>query len=410
MMLRMGMARGAGMARGGTARVGERPGNRAGASAGEWAGASGGARVRGRWGWPVRYGGRRGVRYGDEGRGGEPGESVGPGGAGGGGRGEPPAGGRPEPPPGGALVAATLARAELGLDHWDFELAVRLGQVRAVTVPAPASGGSGPPGRRMVARAELDRLKAEPGFPEGLRARLRLVGAVTGAELLGISRDRFVRLSKADCFRPARWYVNRYHAVVWLYLADEVTDFAAEHPDWMTGRLPEEVRERLDDGLDLRGRGWRARTVGQLVARAPDAWHEAAVWLALLGPDEAADLLPADPERSRLLEARPSLLSGRPVGRAAAEPADVPLTADDPEEITFARRSLTAALERAARGQEPPDGSCCRTVTSRAQRWPWPRRSLPPSGPHVTRRGPRQGGVHRPPPRHARPDQSKGRR
>ncbi len=294
------------------------------------------------------------------------------------------------------MIGATAARAELDLNQRDFELAVQLGEVRAVT----AAATPGTPDRLMVPRAELDRLTAEPGFPDAFHARLRLVGTVTGADLLGISRDRFTRLARAGCFRPARWYLNRYRALVWLYPVAEVTAFADENPGRLTGRLPEEVRERLDDGLDLRARGWRARRVGQLVERAPDAWHEAAVWVALLGPDQAADLLTDRHDRARLTEFRPSLLTDRPVSRTDEEPSPgVPLTADDPEEIAAARSALAAALRRAERAEPAPaPPRRCGTVTRRGQRWPWPRGSLPLCGPRDTRRGPRRTGERTDPP------------
>jgi hypothetical protein len=231
---------------------------------------------------------------------------------------------------------------------------------------------------------------------------------VTGSESLGITRDRFLKLARAGCFRPARWYVNQYRAVVWLYPGEEVAAFADEHPEWLTGRLPEEVRARLAEGLDLRAPGWRLRRAAQLASHAPDAWHEAAVWLALLGPEQAADLVADDAERLRLVVPRPTLLPDRPEDPrppALDGPPAVALTAQDPQEIAYARRSLSAALARARAANR-----CSRTVTQAGQRPKWPA-SLFSSryrAPHGTAR--RQRGLRRALARSVRPDQSKGRR
>lgn len=211
-------------------------------------------------------------------------------------------------------------------------------------------------------------------LPDRPRDR-RLVGSVTGAELIGVSRDRFTRLARAGCLRPAHWYLNRYRALVWLYPADEVLAFAAAHPEWLTGRLPGRLRDRLADGTDLRARGWRDRRTAQLVAQAPDPWQEAAVWCALLGPGGAAGLLRDDGERSRLAALAPEFAPepGRP-----GEVSAVPLTADDPEEVAAARLSLATALDRArtagSRSRTACSRTACsRTVTRRGQRRPWPR-------------------------------------
>ncbi|MDI5966268.1 DUF6397 family protein [Streptantibioticus silvisoli] len=260
-------------------------------------------------------------------------------------------GGPPTAAPLAGLLPLSEARAELGLECEEFDLAVRTGEVWTVAVPG---GPDASPPRVMALRAALARLTAETGYPTTLRQRLRLVGAVTGAEALSITRDRFVRLARAGCFRPARWYVNRYRAVVWLYPVDEVTAFADEHPGWLTGVLPEEVRTALADGLDLRACGWRLRTAGLLAARAPDAWHEAAVWLALLGPEQAEDLLPGAPMGRRLADACPALLPFRTGAWTDGAVPAVHLTADDPAEIAHARLCLASALARTRHLPPPP--------------------------------------------------------
>ncbi|MEU1626549.1 DUF6397 family protein [Streptomyces sp. NPDC020096] len=249
----------------------------------------------------------------------------------------------------GALGLAA-ARAELGLNQRDFELAVQLGEVRTV----PGERRESVSEHRMVARAELERLRAEEGFPDALRDRLRLVGTVAGAELLGTSRDRFGKLARAGCFRPARWYVNRYQAMVWLYLAREVRDFAAAHGGLLAGRLPGELRARVEADGDLRARGWRARHVERLVADAEDAWQEAAVWAALLGPAEVARVVRDRRERDHLRELLPALPHGRPGMYAARPVIEAQLVADDPEEIVFGRLCLGHALERARAAHPAP--------------------------------------------------------
>jgi hypothetical protein len=237
----------------------------------------------------------------------------------------------------------SAARDELGLDQREFELAVQLGEVR--TVPGERRGTVGE--HRMVARAELERLRAEDGFPSTLRDRLRLVGTVAGAEALGVSRDRFGKLARAGCFRPARWYVNRYQAVVWLYLAHEVREFGALNPHLLARRLPSGLRARIEAGGDLRARGWRSRCVERLVADATDAWQEAAVWAALLGPQETARVAPDRREREHLHQLLPALSPGKPGIYAPRAVVEAHLLADDAEEIMFAVLCLGHALERA---------------------------------------------------------------
>ncbi|MDF3290366.1 DUF6397 family protein [Streptomyces silvisoli] len=253
------------------------------------------------------------------------------------------------------VCGPSVARGELGLNQREFELAVQLGEVR--TVPGEHRGALGE--HRMVSRTELERLRAENGFPDTLRDRLRLVGTEAGAELLGVSRDRFGKLARAGCFRPARWYVNRYQVVVWLYLACEVAEFGALNRHLLGRRLPAELRARIETGGDLRARGWRSRCVERLVADATDAWQEAAVWAALLGPEQTAREVPDRRERERLRQLLPTLSPGRPGIYAPRAVIESHLTADDPEEILFARLCLGHALDRARTAPPvpwPPDG------------------------------------------------------
>ncbi|MFF3947635.1 DUF6397 family protein [Streptomyces sp. NPDC001902] len=237
------------------------------------------------------------------------------------------------------------AREELCLEAEEFEVALQTGEVRT----APAVGG-----RRRVVREDVDRLRAEEGFPDRLRARLELVGSIEGAALIGISRERFTRLAKGGFLRPVRWYVNRYRAVVWLYLAEDVRRFARTHPALLEGRLPAELRDALDEGEDHRARGWRARRVEELVRDAEGAWGEAAAWSALLGPELAADAVPDTRERAYLRRLCPALPPGSTGAYATRELIEAQTVAGHPDEITFAQVSLADALLRARTSRPAP--------------------------------------------------------
>jgi hypothetical protein len=235
------------------------------------------------------------------------------------------------------------ARQELELEPAEFELALQLGEVATT----PAEGGG-----RGVRRTETERLRAEEGFPDGLRERLRVVGAISGAELMGISRDRFARLARGGLIHPVRWYVNRYRQVVWLYLADELRRYAAANQAVLTGRLPAALRRVVEEGEDHRARTWRTRRVAQLVRDAADAWDEAAVWAALLGPVAAAEAVPELDERDRLRRLCSGLPRGNQSPSLSPETLDTLVTATHPDEIAFARLSLADALDR-ARAERP---------------------------------------------------------
>ncbi|MGX1220415.1 hypothetical protein RKD42_001674 [Streptomyces ambofaciens] len=120
------------------------------------------------------------------------------------------------------FAPVTLSRAarELGLRRSDFDLAVQLGRIR--TVPDDAGGGW------RVPRDEIDRIRAADGFPEVLRAGVRAVGTTEGAALMDVTTARFTRLARLGLLVPVKFYVNRYRAVVWLYLAEELRQFAAD--------------------------------------------------------------------------------------------------------------------------------------------------------------------------------------
>ncbi|WP_225846677.1 DUF6397 family protein [Streptomyces sp. HPF1205] len=237
----------------------------------------------------------------------------------------------------GELVTLGRARDELGLDEEDFHLAVQVGEV-----PTVACGS----GLWKVRARELERLRAADGGRQALLARIQLVSSGEGAKAMGVGRDRFTKLARTGFVRPVRWYVNRYRALVWMYPARELREFAEANPALMTGPLPGALREAVEGGEDLRGRGWRDRRVAQLVRDAYDAWDEAAVWAALLGPERVHEAVPDPYERGRLRRLREALPPGR-VGFAAPELVRRLTTADHPEEIATALAALADALGRA---------------------------------------------------------------
>ncbi|WUH94986.1 DUF6397 family protein [Streptomyces sp. NBC_00433] len=250
---------------------------------------------------------------------------------------------RGQGPGGPPTLALDRAREKLDLDHAEFELALLLGEIATV------GGGTGWP---RVPEQEIARVRAAEGGTGALLARIQLVHTTDGAELLGISRDRLLRLTRAGCVRPVRWYVNRYRALVWLYLASELRDFAAGSPALLSGRLPAAVRESADDGEDQRPRGWRSRRVAQLVRDAPGPWEEAAAWAALLGPEMTESAVPDPYERARLRRIHPALPPGRPGPLADAALIGRLTTADHPDEIALGLVALADALGR-ARDRDP---------------------------------------------------------
>lgn len=248
------------------------------------------------------------------------------------------------------LTTGRAAR-ELELRTGEFELAVQLGEVR--TVPAgsedrPAAAGS--PGRHhRVPAEEIARLQAEPGFPEALRERIRAVSTTEAAALMGVGPGRVARLTRAGCIGPVRFYVNRFGAVVWLYLASEVTRFAEREPELMRGNTPAAMRVMLDSGQDWRARQWRSRRVAQLMGQTDDPWESAAVIAAVLPPEELASVAEDPLERSLLRRLRPTLASVITVTPAARESFERVVTAEEFDEVLWYRVNLSRGLERARR-------------------------------------------------------------
>lgn len=253
-------------------------------------------------------------------------------------------GGPAEPGGPGESVAFGAAARALGLKPREFELAVQLGEVRTVTT------GLG----RRVACEELRRVTAAEGFPEALIVRLRVVGTAEGAKLLGISQGRLTRLARGGFFAPVRLYVNRYRAVVWLYLASELTEFAIRQPELLSGRTPPGLSAALAAGEDWRAAKWRGRRIGQLLAQTEDPWERAAVLASVLRSVELASAV-ADPyERAHLRELRPALVRMRPEADAVRDVIDAVVTADDAREIRRYRAALASSLGDARRARPAP--------------------------------------------------------
>ncbi|MGQ4513290.1 DUF6397 family protein [Streptomyces sp. DW26H14] len=254
----------------------------------------------------------------------------------------------------GEMLGVHRAARELGLMRGEFELAVELGHIRTAVW--------GPQGRRRVARSELDRLRSADGFPDRLRERVRTVDTTRGAELMGISPGRFVRLARGGALTPVRFYLNRYRAVVWLYLAEELVAFAAVEPALLRGRLPEPLRTLADEG-DRRGRNWRARRTDALLRQAQGLPERLAAACAPLPASELDRLVPDASERVRVTRLRPRLVPAKPTTERARAVLDSLAVARDAEEIARHAARLEALL-KLARSEDPTSGGRSATESS----------------------------------------------
>ncbi|MFE7357293.1 DUF6397 family protein, partial [Streptomyces sp. NPDC057543] len=208
-----------------------------------------------------------------------------------------------------STMAVGTAAQELQLKRAEFAIAAHVGLVRVLV----RRGGGG---RARVRREEVDRLRAQDGFPEVLRERVRTVGTAEGARLLGISPDRFTKLARAGCLPPVTFYLNRYRAVVWLYLAEELAGFAAREPHLLVGKSPAWVRGRLDGGADHRAHEWRSLRIERLLSRTEDPWARAAVLAGALDPVQLAEVVDDPYERAYLAR-----IGSEPVYGPTASPA-----------------------------------------------------------------------------------------
>ncbi|MFF3171114.1 DUF6397 family protein [Streptomyces sp. NPDC057900] len=247
---------------------------------------------------------------------------------------------------GAHMVAASRAAADLVLKRGEFELAVHLGIVR---VEARRSGG-----RPRVRQEEIDRLRSESGFPGALRERVRTVGTAEGARLLGISPVRFTRLARAGCVTPIAFYLNRYRAVVWLYLAQELGELAARSPELLLGRSPVWMRDRLDSGRDCRPRNWRSRRIERLLSLTEDPWARAAVVAEALDPAQLAEVVDDPYERAYFARVRPEPVFGRRASTATQDTMGRLMLADEPDEILWRRVNLIMELDGAREVRQAP--------------------------------------------------------
>ncbi|MBT2544120.1 hypothetical protein J7E99_26305 [Streptomyces sp. ISL-44] len=251
------------------------------------------------------------------------------------------------------LVGGVQAAGELGLTRGEFARAVQLGIVRA----GPSASG----GAARYTRAELDRVRSAEGRPgedgpDALRERVATVaGAEAAAAVLGVGPSRFTRLARCGHLTPVGYRINRYRAVVWLYLAAELREFAAREPVRLRGVAPPADRELLAAKADLRPRKWRGRHVGLLLRRTADPWERAAVLASVLPEAELRQAVPDPAERIVLAALAPPPPYGHPQMPAAAAVALRLLKAEPPEEIHWYRTSLDFALT-GARGQSKSTG------------------------------------------------------
>ncbi|MYR41613.1 DUF6397 family protein [Streptomyces sp. SID5910] len=238
-------------------------------------------------------------------------------------------------------VAPSRAARELGLRRGEFDIAVQLGRIRTV----PDDGGGG----QRVPRDEIERLRGIAGFPDSLRERVRTVGTTDGAALLEVTKERFTRLARLGLLVPTTFSLNRYRAVVWRYLADDLRKFAADEQNaaLLKGRTPEALRDQLAQGLDLRPRNWRGRYLDCLLHRTDDPWAEAAAVASLLDPVHVSEVVRDPYERSCLSRFRPARPAHGSPGSPAAQIAEEIMTATEPDEIDKLRNQLAHAVRDA---------------------------------------------------------------
>ncbi|NED04793.1 hypothetical protein G3I55_24375 [Streptomyces sp. SID6648] len=274
-------------------------------------------------------------------------------------------------------LAAGRASQELRIRRAEFELAVHLGLIAVLGAP----GG----GRPRVHEDEIARLREQPGFPDALVERVRTVGTAQGAALLDIAPARFTRLARAGCVSPVTFYLNRYRAVVWLYLADELAAFAAREPELLAGRTPPGMRTMLESGADWRARNWRSQRIDRLLDRTTDPWARTAVQASALDPVQLAEVVDDPYERAYLVRVRPEPVFGRPGSMAAREAMAELMLADDPDEILWRRVNLALELDRAREDRAAPrpggDGEARTTPPARTGARPRAVRPAPAAEP-----------------------------
>ncbi|MFD3730132.1 DUF6397 family protein [Streptomyces sp. NPDC058632] len=207
---------------------------------------------------------------------------------------------------------------------------------------------------RRVDCGELQRLQARPGHPESLRESVRTVGTTEGALLMGVTKDRFTHLARLGLLVPTGFCLDRYRAVVWFHLAEELRQFTADEKNTvlLRGRTPGNLRGQLDTGLDLRARNWRTRRLAVVLRRAADPRSRAGALASLLDPPHVAEVVGDPYERYHLSRFCPERPSHGVPGPPAAVLTDTLMTAQDPDEIARLQADL-ARLPAQAREHRP---------------------------------------------------------
>lgn len=245
----------------------------------------------------------------------------------------------------GRTLALGRAAQQLELKRGEFDLAVQLGHVRTVREDLSA--------RPRVAEEEIERIRSAEGFPDALRERVRVVGTTEASQLLDIATHRFTRLARAGHFTPVKCYLNRYRAVVWLYLAEELTDMALRYPALLSDRrLPKELLGRLETGEDRRPRNWRGRRASMLLRQTEDPWERAAGIATALDAAHLAEVVSDPYERAYLARLRPEPTRVGPDSPTARELIERLQLAQDPDEVLWYRMDLARTLE-VARSTRP---------------------------------------------------------
>jgi hypothetical protein len=170
--------------------------------------------------------------------------------------------------------------------------------------------------------------------------------------------------------------------VVWLYLAEELRQFAADkkHTSLLNGRTPEGLRDQLRAGLDLRPRNWRGRHLGFLLRQADGLWERAGALAALLDPAQVAEIVQDPYERAHLNRFRPEPPAHGAPGSPAAHLAERIMTAEDPDEISWLRADLTQVLDEARRHRPAPRPTAELTAPRPTAQLAVPRPTAEPAG------------------------------
>ncbi|MFD7699660.1 DUF6397 family protein [Streptomyces caelestis] len=204
-----------------------------------------------------------------------------------------------------------------------------------------------------------------------------------------MTKTRFTRLARPGPLVPVRFRLPRHHAVVRLRPAEEPRLSAADdrNAPLLTRRTPESLRRLLDTGADLRPRNRRTRQPGFLLRRAGSPWARAGAVASPLDPLHVAEAVPDPCDRSHLNRIRrPPASHGGP-GSPAANLAEEPVTAQDPDEVARLRAGPTRPTEEARAHRPAPRPACRRPGPAEAGgRRAGPRDVPRPAGPVAARK------------------------